>query len=121
MGDQLNSIQTHLWVITILIGLFLALALLCNFMRISEGRDLKRMQNLMNAEKFSDLLVLTKQILKDQPGHANARIFQSMALFGLNRLDEARAVAEDLKTRSPLHFPEASALLDAIEHAQNEA
>ena len=120
MTDQLSSIQTHLWLITALIGLFLAAGLLCNYMRISEGRDLRKMQKLVNAQKYSELLAVAKIKQKNEPGEGNARVYQALALYGLGRLDEARAVAEELKAKVPLHFSEASSILDAIEAAQNE-
>lgn len=121
MADQLESIQTHLWVITVLIGLFLGSAVLCNYMRISEGRDLKKMRKLADAEKYSDLLALTNKKLRDQPGEGNARIYKAIALYGLDRLDEARSIAEELKAKSPLYYPEASALLKAFDAAQAKA
>jgi len=121
MADQLSSIQTHLWVITVLIGLFLLAGVLCNYMRISEGRDLKKMQKLANTEQYSDLLAMTKLKLRDEPGEGNARVYLALALYGLDRLDEARNIAEELKAKAPLHYAEASAILDAIDAAQAEA
>ena len=121
MVDQLSAIQTHLWVITGIIGLILVGNILCNYWRSSEDRARQRLRTLYGTEKYTDLLDAVQVTLRDEPAEASALMYKSLALYGLGRYDECRSVAETLKQKAPLYRSEALAILETLDERENEA
>lgn len=121
MSDQLNSIQTHLWILTALIGLYLVAAIAFNLARYYQWIEVKKMQRLADTERYSDLLAMTMKVLMSHPGDSDARIYQALALYGLDRPDEARSIAADIMVKSPLRYADASAIVNAIDASNHEA
>ena len=115
MADQLSSIQTHLWIISILlVGVFL-LNVFCYFLRSGEDRAYRKLKALADSERYEELLALTSSNLRKLPASQHDLLYQAMALICLGRFPEARRVAEKFKTVAPSMYSEATNMLAIID------
>ena len=121
MAEQLSSIQTHLWVITGLICLFILIVLCLSYALFNYKRDKRRLHKLSVTGKFSDLLAMTDRMLSSEPENNDARVYKAIALYGLDRFGEARSVANELFRSAPLSQSEALEIINAIDRAEAEA
>ena len=121
MTEQLASIQTHLWVITGLVCLFILIVVLLSYALYEYKRDKRKLHKLAITGNFGDLLAMTERMLNAEPENNDARVYKAIALYGLDRFDEARSVADELFKHAPLHQSEALELINAIDRAQAEA
>ena len=104
MAADIQAIQTHLWVLTVLLALIFLAAAYCNYSRIKEQNKASPedlMADMFDKNQIAELYQFATNRLVELPNNADALVFQAVALLELDRPSEALVVAERVTRISP--------------------
>ena len=118
MAADLQSIQTHLWVLTALLGLIFLMAGYCNYARLkgsSTTSPYDQMAEMFDKAQINELYGFATRRLVNLPNNEDALFFKAVALLELDQFAEATIVAERLMQISPRLRDQGKALIEIAE------